>query len=61
MAGAGGRRRADGVDPQLLPEFAPIGHAVTSFSLDSRPSIRSANDLANFSTPSRSSVCTTSS
>ena len=36
-------------------------YAATSLSLDSRPSIRSAKDLANFSTPSFSSTATTSS
>ena len=62
VARAGGGRRADGVHPQLLAELAPevgvVGHhAATSLSLVSRPSIRSAKDLANFSTPSRSSIC----
>jgi hypothetical protein len=62
MSRTGGRRRADGVDPQLLAELAAIGHAATKlFSLLSSPSIRSAKDLANFSTPSDSSTWTTSS
>ena len=50
---------ADRVDPQLLAELA---HAATSSSrLDSTSENRSLKDLANFSTPSRSSVSTTSS
>ena len=56
-----GRRRggADRVDAQLLAELA---HAATSSSrLDSTSEKRSLKDLANFSTPSRSSVSETSS
>ena len=59
-----GGGRADRVHAQLLAELAPevsvVSHdyaATRLFSLLSRPSIRSAKDLANFSTPSRSIVC----
>ena len=55
------RRRggADRVDAELLAELA---HAATSSSrLDSTSEKSSLKDLANFSTPSRSSVSLTSS
>ena len=67
VAGAGGSAGADRVHPQLLPQLPPeVGplahHAATSWSrFASRSANKSRNDLANFSTPSRSSVSTTSS
>ena len=70
VARAGGRAGADGVHAQLLAELAAeLGAlarhqalAPTSASrLDSRSENRSRKDFANFSTPSRSSVSTTSS
>ena len=67
VAGAGGGAGADGVHAQLLPQLAAevaalAHHAATSWSrLASRSANSSRNDFANFSTPSRSSVATTSS
>ena len=68
MAGAGGGAGADRVHAQLLPqldpELAPLAHGYAATSwlrLASRSANSSRNDLANFSTPSRSSVATTSS
>src|SRR5215210_6584486 len=59
VARARRRGRADRVDAQLLAELA---HAATSSSrLDSTSEKSSLKDLANFSTPSRSSVSVTSS
>ena len=65
---AGARRRAapDGVHAELLPQLAAavgVAHAVaTSASRFASTSANSCrNDLANFSTPSRSSVSVTSS
>ena len=66
VARAGRRADADGVDAQLLAELAPVvGVAHERRDQASRLASTSANscwkDLANFSTPSRSSVSTTSS
>ena len=63
VAGAGSGAGADRVHAQLLPQLPPeLGHAATSWSrLASRSANSSRNDFANFSTPSRSSVWTTSS
>ena len=59
VAGVGGRGGADRVDAQLLAELA---HAATSRSRLSSTSEKSSwKDLANFSTPSFSSIATTSS
>ena len=68
VAGAGGGRAADRVDPQLLAEVAAEvaslagHHAATSWSrLDSMSAKSSLKESANFFTPSFSSVSTTSS
>ncbi len=65
VAGAGSRAGADGVHAQLLAQLGEavrVRHAVTIESrLDSTSENSCRNDLANFSTPSRSSVPTTSS
>ena len=65
VAGAGRRADAHGVDAQLLAQLREalgVAHAATSWSrLASMSSNSCWKDLANFSTPSRSSVSTTSS
>src|SRR3954447_7111192 len=62
---ARGRAGADGVHPQLLAELAEAIRVAHAGTIESRLASTSANslskDLANFSTPSRSSVSTTSS